>query len=190
MCPTVLAGQNYDLQEAPETIVKEFIRDRWPVVKVGYIPAKDEISFSLFGWSGRKSYQISIEPYGAAILKELNIGRDQWTQYKDPMYIHVFMIKNYDEVPPQMHHMTQKAEQIVRENITNVGHGINAIRLVSPFSAVNTMTAYTGNFPNQIEVSLWYCRATVELLYYRVTYNTLSSVQKSKIHKYNIEIED
>lgn len=190
MPPTVLAGQSFDLQEAPENIVKEFIRDRWPNAKVGYIPAKDEITFSLFGWSGRKSYQISIESFSAATTTELGIGRDQWTQYKDPLYLHVFMIKNYDEVPPQMHNMTQKAEQIVRENITNVGHGISSIRLVSPFSAVNEMMAYTGNFPNQTEVSLWTSRATVELLYYRVTYGTLSAVQKSKIHKYNIEIED
>lgn len=185
---TVIAGTQTDLEDSPENIVKNLIRDRWPLTKVGYVPAKSEISFSLFGWSGRKSYQISVEPSTAATLQELNIGRDQWTQYKDPLFIDVYMIKHHDTVPPQMHQMTQKIEQIIRENITNVGYGINAIRLTSPFSTVRTITAYTGDFPNQTEISLYFSRATVELLYYRVTTGTVSEIRKTKIHKYNIEI--
>lgn len=190
MPPTVLAGQNYDLQEAPETIVRNFIRDRWNLVKVGYIPAKSEITFSLFGWSGRKSYQISVEPFTPPALTELNIGREQWTQYKDQILVHTFIIKHHDEVPPQIHHITQKIEQIVRENITSIGYGLTSIKLTSPFSIVETVTAYTGNFPNQTEISLWHSQAVVELMYYRVTTGVLSNIRMSKIHKFNIEVEE
>lgn len=184
---TTLAGQNYDLQDSPENIALYLIRDRWNLTTDGYIPAKSEISFNTFGWSGRKSYQLSVEPFTPPALLELNIGREQLTQYRDQLLLHVYMIKNRDEVPPQLHHITQKAEQIVRDNIANVGYGITGIRLTSPFSTVETMTAYTGNFPNQVEVSLWHSRAVVELLYYRATTGTLNGVRISKTHKYNVE---
>lgn len=190
MCPTVLAGQSYDLQDSPEQITRIFIRDRWNIAKDGYIPARNEITFSLFGWSGRKSYQVSIEPFNAPILTQLNIGREQWTRYRDPLLVHVYVIKNRDEVPPQLHHITQKVEQIIRENINSVGYGISSIVLTSPFSRINQERAYSGNFPNQTEISLWHATATVELHYTRVTYNVKTNVRTIKTHKFNVEIEE
>lgn len=188
--PTVLAGQTYDLPESPEQITRMFIRDRWNLTKDGVIPARSDITFSLFGWAGRKSYQVSIEPFQPPILTQLNIGSDQWTRYRDPQLVHVYMIKNRDDPPPQMHHITQRVEQIVRENMNSVGYGITSIVLTSPFSRINEEKAFSGNFPNQIETSLWHSTATIELHYTRVTYGVKSNVRTTKTHKYNIEIED
>jgi hypothetical protein len=186
---TVLAGQSYDLLDSPENIVLNLIKDRWPLVQDGLIPAKGGITFSLYGWAGRKSYQISIEPYISPQIRSLNIGRDQWLQYNDPLLIHFWLIKNTDEIPPQIHQVTQKIEQIVLQNVTNVGNGITAIRLTSPFSRIELRTGFIGiGLPNQTEISLYHTQATVELLYYRVTYDTFSTVRNSKTHKYNIEI--
>jgi|SRR5688572_29763808 len=189
MCPTVLAGQSFDLQDSPENITLRFFRDRWKLQKDGVIPAKNEITFGLFGWSGRKSYQISVEPSNAPpIITQLAIGSEQWTQYRDPIFVHVWIVKNKDEVPPQMHHITQRVEQIARENVTNVGYGLTAIRLTQPFNMIELVSGRQGSFQNQTEVSLWHSRAIVELLYYRVTYGVLSGVRKSKTHKYNVVI--
>lgn len=185
MSPTVLAGQNFDLQDSPENIVLHFLEQRWNHNVDGSIPAKSEITFSLFGWTGRKSYQISVEPSNAPLIQNMNIaGTNTYLKYNDPILIHVWIVKNRDEVPPQLHHITQRIEQIVFENITNVGYGITAIKLVAPFSAIEQVIG-TG-FGNQTEVSIWHSTAVVELLYFKVTTGTLSGVRISKTHKYNI----
>ena len=187
--PTVLAGQNHDLEDSPENITLRLFKDRWKLEKDGAIPAKSEITFTLFGWSGRKSYQISVEPSNTPpIITPLAIGRDQWLQYRDPIYVHVWIVKNRDEVPPQMHHITQRIEQMVLQNVTNVGYGLNAIRLTQPFNMIELVTGRQGGFQNQTMVSLWHSRAIVELLYYRVSYGTLSGIRASKTHKFNVEI--
>jgi hypothetical protein len=188
--PTVLAGQNFDLQDSPENIVLHFLEQRWNHEVDGQIPAKSEITFSLFGWSGRKSYQISVEPSNAPLIQSMNIGgSNTYLKYNDPILIHVWLIKNRDEVPPQLHHITQRIEQIVLENITNVGYGITAIRLTAPFSAIEQVVNISdnGGFGNQTEVSLWHSTAVVELFYFKVTTGTLSGVRISKTHKYDIE---
>jgi hypothetical protein len=193
MSPTYLTGTTHDLEESPENIVLYLIRDRWPLVQDGYIPNKESITFSLFGWSGRKSYQISVEPSNAPVLQRLSFGSDNvYVQYNDPILIHVWIIKNRDEVPPQLHHITQKVEQIIFENQTNVGYGITAARLMAPFSAVEQTTGFFGStnrFGNMTEVSLWHSTAIVELFYFKVTTGTLSGARVSKTHKYDIEVE-
>src|SRR5215203_240006 len=184
--PTVLAGQTFDLQDSPENIVMYLIRDKWNLEVDGQIPAKSEITFSLLGWTGRKSYQISVEPSFAPNIQHMNIaGTNMYLKYVDPVLIHVWIVKNRDEVPPQMHHITQRIEQILFENITNVGYGITAIKLRAPFSIIEERS---GNFGNQTEVSLWHSNAVVELLYFKVTTGTLTGARTSKTHKYNIEV--
>jgi hypothetical protein len=185
--PTVLAGQNYDLQDSPENIVLYLIRDKWNLVQDGQIPAKSDITFSLFGWSGRKSYQISVEPSNAPRVTRRSIGPEGYIQYEDPILVHAWIVKNRDEVPPQLHHITQRVEQIVLENITNVGYGITAIKLTAPFSAIEEVIGNFGGFSNPTEVSLWHSTAVVELLYFKVTTGILSGVRTTKTHKYNIE---
>jgi hypothetical protein len=190
--PTVLAGTQKDLEDSPENIVLYLIRDKWNLERDGLIPAKSEITFSLFGWSGRKSYQVSIEPSNAPIIQHMNIaGTNTYLKYADPILVHVWVVKNRDEVPPALHHITQRVEQIVFENITNVGYGITAIRLLAPFSAIEQTAGIFGGgeLSNQTEVSLWHSTAVVELLYFKVTTGVLSSARTTKTHKYNIEVE-
>jgi hypothetical protein len=194
MSPTVLAGQSYDLQDSPENIVLDFIKSRWNIEQDGFIPAKSDITFNLFGWAGRKSYQISVEPAEAPIVTRLSIGPEAYIQYNDPIVVHAWVLKNRDEVPPQLHHMTQKIEQIVLENVTNVGYGITGIQLIAPFSAIETREYFSQesgtqtSFQNPTEISLWHSEALVELLYFKVTYDTLKEVVRSKTHKYNIQV--
>ena len=188
---TVLAGQSFDLQESPENIVRFLIEQKWNIEVDGAIPAKNNISFSLFGWNGRKSYQISVEPSNAAFLTRLSFGQDTYVRYNDPIIVHVWILKNKDEVPAQMHHITQKIEQIIFNNITNVGYGITAIQLRSPFSAIEQTRAIAGpssRFTNQTEVSLWHSTATVELMYFKVTTGVLSDTRILKTHKYDIQV--
>jgi hypothetical protein len=177
---TVLAGQNFDLMDSPESIVRYLIEARWNLVTDGAIPAKSDITFSLLGWTGRKSYQISVEPFNAPIVTRLSFGQDAYVKYNDPITVHVWILKNKDEVPPQMHHITQKIEQIILENVTNVGYGIDAIKLTVPFSTVDEIKS------NQTEVSLWHSRCIVELLYFKVTTGTLQTARVFKTHKYDI----
>ena len=190
--PTILAGQSFDLQDSPENIVKYLLQQKWPLAKDGLIPAKDEIRFSLLGWAGRKSYQITIEPSDAPFVRRMSIGQDAYLQYNDPVIIHVWILKNKDEVPPQLHHITQKVEQIILENVTNVGYGITAIQLMEPFSAIETREYFsqeTGvdiSLPSPTEISLWHSQAVVELLYFKVTYNTVNQISRNRTHKYNI----
>lgn len=192
--PTVLAGQSFDLQDSPENIVLHFIEQRWNQQVDGLIPAKSDITFSLFGWAGRKSYQISVEPSAAPIVTRLSIGPEAYIQYNDPIIIHVWVLKNRDEVPPQLHHITQKIEQIIFENVTNVGYGITGIQLFAPFSAIETREYFTQeggtqtSFQNPTEISLWHSEALVELLYFRVTTGTLQGARTTKTHKYNIQV--
>jgi hypothetical protein len=193
--PTVLAGQNFDLQDSPENIVLHFLEQRWNIDVDGLIPAKSEITFSLFGWSGRKSYQISVEPSMAPMVTRLSFGPEAYLKYNDPIVVHVWLVKNRDEFPPQLHHITQRVEQIILENITNVGYGITGIQLIEPFSAIETREYFSqesgvrSSFQNATEVSLWHTQAIVELIYFRVTTGILSSVRRSRTHKYNIIIE-
>jgi hypothetical protein len=185
MSPIVLAGTQHDLEDSPENIVLHLIEQRWNQQVDGLIPAKSEITFSLFGWSGRKSYQISVEPSNAPRITRKSIGPEAYVQYDDPILVHVWIIKNRDEVPPQLHHITQRVEQIILENIINVGYGISAIKLTAPFSAIEQVI---GNFGNQTEVSLWHSTAVVELLYFKVTTGILTGARTSKTHKYNIQV--
>jgi hypothetical protein len=83
-----------------------------------------------------------------------------------------------------MHHITQKIEQIVFDNVNNVGYGIPVIQLRTPFSAIEQTKA----FMNQTEVSLWHSTATVELMYFKVTTGVLETARLFKTHKYNIEV--
>jgi hypothetical protein len=190
--PTVIAGQVFDLQDSPENIVRYLIEQKWNLQRDGIIPARDEIRFSLLGWAGRKSYQITVEPAAAPIVTRMSIGSDAYLQYNDPVIIHVWITKNRDEVPPQLHLITQKVEQIILENVTNVGYGITAIQLMAPFSSIETRQYFsqeTGteiSLPSSTEVSLWHSQAMVELLYFKVTYNTYNGVRTTKTHKYNI----
>lgn len=192
--PIVLAGQNFDLLDSPENIVLHFLEQRWNQDVDGLIPAKSEITFSLFGWSVRKSYQISVEPAEAPIVTRLSIGPEAYIQYNDPIIIHTWVLKNRDEVPPQLHHITQRIEQIVLENVTNVGYGITGIQLIAPFSAIETREYFTKeagvqtSFQNPTEISLWHSEALVELLYFRVTTGTLQGARTTKTHKYNIQV--
>lgn len=186
MSPIVLAGTTHDLEDSPENIVLDLIESRWNEQADGFIPAKSEITFSLFGWAGRKSYQISIEPSNAPRITRKSIGPEGYVQYDDPILIHAWVVKNRDEVPPQLHHITQRVEQIVLENIVNVGYGISAIKLVAPFSAIEQVIG--GSFGNQTEVSLWHSTAVVELMYFKVTTGILSSARRTRTHKYNIQV--
>lgn len=194
MCPTVLAGQNFDLMDSPENIVRYLIEQKWNLQRDGLIPARDEIRFSLLGWAGRKSYQITVEPSDAPFVRRMSIGPDAYIQYNDPVIVHVWIVKNRDEVPPQLHHITQRVEQIVFENVTNVGYGITAIQLMEPFSAIETRQYFSQesgtdiSLPSNTEISLWHSQAVVELLYFKVTYNTLKAARASKTHKYNIQV--
>ena len=105
---TVLAGQYLIFKTSPENIVRYSVRAEMEFRSRWSIPAKNEITFSLFGWSGRKSYQVSVEPSKAPFVQRLSIGQDTYLKYNDPIIIHTWIIKNRDEVPPQMHHITQR----------------------------------------------------------------------------------
>src|SRR5687767_7251357 len=191
--PTVLAGQSFDLQDSPETIVKNLLFYRWNLTQDGLIPARDAIAFSLLGWSGRKSYQISVVPSTPPFIQHLSTPPVQYTKYNDPIVIHVWITKNRDEIPAQMHHITQKIEQIVYENVANVGYGITAMQLIAPFSAIEVREYFSQeegmqtSFQNQTEQSLWHSQAVFELIYFKVTTNPLQSARVFKTHKYNIE---
>lgn len=188
--PTVLAGTALDIQLAPEKIVRDLIKYRWPEIQTGAIPPKDAITFALLGWAGRKSFQISIEPAGAPIITPLSVGEPLLYRYVDPMIIHVWILKNSDEVPDSIHSVTQKTEQIINENMTNVGYGITSIQLTSPFSAIEQTSGGLFNsgsgFLNQTEMSLWHSTAVVELLYFKYI-TRLSGVTSTKTHKFDIE---
>lgn len=192
--PTYLAGQVFDLQDSPENIVKNLIFYRWNENRDGQIPGKNEITFSLFGWSGRKSYQISVEPSMAPMVQYLSTPPVQYIKYNDPIIVHVWILKNRDEIPPQMHHITQKIEQIIFENVTNVGYGITGVQLIAPFSAIEVRQYFsqeTGtqtSFMNQVEQSLWHSQAVVELVYFKVITSPLSSARRFKTHKYHIQV--
>lgn len=191
MCPSVIAGQQLDIQTSPERIVRDLIKYRWPEVQTGSLPPKEAITFALLGWAGRKSFQISVEPSGAPILTNLSIGEPLLVRYTDPLIIHVWILKNSDEVPESIHHITQKVEQIINENMTNVGYGITSIQLTSPFSAIEQTTGglfNTGSgFLNQTEMSLWHSTAVVELLYFKYI-TRVYGVSVTKTHKFDIEV--
>jgi hypothetical protein len=193
--PTYLAGQAFDLQEPPETIVKNLIMYRWNEERDGQVPAKSEIVFMTgLGWTGRKSYQISIEPFSAPMVEKMHLGPEVLLKYKDPILIHVWMQKNRDEYPPALHYITQKIEQIIFENIANVGYGITGIQLTNPFSIIESREYFDqdsgmqSSLQNQTEISLWHTQGIVELLYFKVTTGIVSTVRAFKTHKYNIEV--
>ena len=194
MCPTVIAGQQLDIQRSPEKIVLDLIKYRWPQSQEGEVPPKDQISFSLFGWMGRKNYQISIEPSGAPLLTQLSFGEPLLVRYMDPILVHVWILRNSDEVPDSIHHITQKIEQIINENMTNVGYGITSITLMSPFSAIESREFFSQDsgglrtsFQNPTEISLWHSQAIVELLYFKYI-TKVYGVSATKTHKYDIEV--
>lgn len=190
--PTILAGQQLDIQKSPEKIVRDLIMYRWPHVQVGEVPPKDAISFSLFGWTGRKNYQISIEPSTAPMITPLSFTEPFLMRYLDPIIIHVWILKNTDEVPDSIHNITQKVEQIINENMTNVGYGIDSIQLIAPFSAIESREFFSqeggirSSFQNQTEISLWHSQAIVELLYFKYI-TRLYSVTTTKTHKFNLQ---
>lgn len=191
--PTVITGTNSGLQLSIEKIVMNLVKYRFPQEAIGDLPSQSQILWSLLGYLGYGDYQVSFEPASAALITPLSIGQDRIERYQDPLIIHLWVRKNIDTIPDSIHSITQKIEEIIKENVTNVGYGITSIIITSPFSQLEEREFFSRGFgggiqtsmQNATEISLWHTQCSVQLDYFLATIH-IDGVSSTKMHKYNV----
>jgi hypothetical protein len=122
--PTIIAGQLTDLTKTVAKLVKELIQNNWPIA--AYSPLKSEIRFGLGTFDGYRDIHIHVNPAEGESEPDC-LG---WSYYKvtDPVTINVFVRKNTEEIPDSLGNVQRKIEEIIRENVGNLGQGITAIK--------------------------------------------------------------
>lgn len=186
---TVITGQASDIPILHHQVVLDIIKAKWPPVASGSLPAKTDITFSLQGFLGNKSFQISTESGSAPNVTQLALGRNRLERHMDEIIVHIWVRKNSDVIPDSVHLIRQKIEDIVNANVVNVPYGITSMMLKQPFNMVELSSFFTGSqFQNETEISLWHSQAVVELMYFKSTTSvTAITPAVTRTHKFNIE---
>ena len=187
MSNTVITGQSSDIPVLHHQVVLDLLRSKWPPVASGSVPAKTDITFSLQGFLGNKSFQISTESGSAPNITQLALGSNRLERHMDEIIVHIWVRKNSDIIPTSVHAIRQKIEDLINANVVNVPYGITSMMLKQPFNMVELSSFFTGSqFQNETEISLWHSQAVVELMYFKSTVS-VSALTTTRTHKYDVE---
>ena len=186
---TVITGQASDIPILHHQVVLELLRNKWPPDSSGSLPAKSAITFSLQGFLGNKSYQISTESGSAPDVVQLAIGPNRLERHKDEVIIHIWVRKSTDVIPDSVHMIRQKIEDLINSNVVNMPYGITSVMLKQPFNMVELSSFFTGSqFQNETEISLWHSSAVVELMYFKSTISVTAISTTTRTHKFDIQV--
>jgi hypothetical protein len=122
--PQVIAGQGTDLTKTVAQLVKELLENNWPTS--AYNPLKSEIGFGLGTWDNYGDIDIHVQAE-RGISRPFTIGW-QYSQVLDPVLIHLFVRSNTEELPVNMGNAQRKIEEIIKDNATALGQGVQMLR--------------------------------------------------------------
>ena len=122
--PQVIAGQATDLTKTVAKLTKELLQNNWPTT--GYSPPKSDIRFGLGTFDGYRDIHIHVNP-AEGTSEPYTVGWE-YSKITDPVSINVYVRKVADEIPDSMGNVTRKVEEIIKDNVANLGQGITMIR--------------------------------------------------------------
>lgn len=122
--PQVIAGTSNDLSKTVSQLVMELLRDNWPTS--AFDPLNTDIGFGLDTWDDYGDIDIHINAE-RGISVPATIGW-RYSRVEDPVLINLYVRKVQEEIPANMGNAQRKIEEIVKDNASALGQGIQAIR--------------------------------------------------------------
>ena len=122
--PQIIAGTASDLTKTVSQLVKELLENNWPTS--AFDPLKTDIGFGTDTWDDYGDIDIHVNP-DAASSKPATIGWG-YSQVVDPVFIHLFVRANQQEIPVNAGNAQRKIEEIVKDNAGALGQGVQILR--------------------------------------------------------------
>ena len=122
--PQVIAGTASDLTKTVSQLVKELLENNWPTS--AYNPMKSEIGFGLGSWDDYGDIDIHVQA-DRAESRPFTLGW-RYNKVRDPVLIHLYIRSNTEELPSNMGNAQRKIEEIIKDNATSLGEGIQMLR--------------------------------------------------------------
>lgn len=121
--PQVIAGTASNLTKTIAVMVKELLETNWPTS--AYSPLQSEIGFGIDTWDDYGDIDIHVNPSKSHSIP-FTIGW-AYTETKDTVTINVFVRSNQHEVPPTLGSTERKIEEIITDNATTLGDGVQML---------------------------------------------------------------
>lgn len=121
--PQIIAGTASNLTKTIAVLVKELLETNWPTS--AYSPVASEIGFGIDTWDDYGDIDIHVNP-SKSITLPFTIGGG-YTSTKDTVTINVFVRSNQQEVPPTLGNAERKVEEIINDNGTSLGEGVQML---------------------------------------------------------------
>jgi hypothetical protein len=153
--PQVIAGQPTDLQKSVAELVRDLLYANWPTA--GYDVLRDDISFGLGTWDDYGDIDIHVN--AAAGTSEPYVLGWSYSKVTDPVIIRLFYRKNSEEIPAELSKVQRKVEEIIKDNVANLGQGITMIR----------WDGWGDIFEDENIKDVWVANGTASAIYWRVT---------------------
>lgn len=118
--PQIIAGTGADLSKTVAQLVKELLENNWPTS--AFDPLKADVKFGLDSWDDYGDIQIHVNA-GTVTSLPYTLGGD-YSKVTDSAVIHLFVRKVQEEIPLNMGNAQRKIEEIIKDNIRNLGQGI------------------------------------------------------------------
>jgi hypothetical protein len=118
--PQVIAGQSTDLTKTVAQLVKELLEANWPTT--AYDVLRADIGFGLGTWDDYGDIDIHVNA-AEGESETYDIG-GTFSKVTDPVVIHLFYRKNVEEIPDLVGKAQRKVEEIIKDNMRNLGQGI------------------------------------------------------------------
>jgi hypothetical protein len=122
--PQVIAGTGSALSKTIAKLVKELLDNNWPTA--AYDPVKADVTFGLGTWDNYGDIDIHVNTDVSTSQAEDAGGT--MSKIVDPVLIKIYVRKNTEEVPDTVGSAQRKAEEIIKDNMMNLGQGIPLIR--------------------------------------------------------------
>lgn len=122
--PQVIAGQGTDLTKSVAKLVKELLDNNWPIA--AYDPVKADVTFGLGTWDNYGDIDIHVNT--DVSTSEAEDAGGVLSKVVDSVLIKIYVRKNTDEIPDTVASAQRKAEEIIKDNMSNLGQGIPLMR--------------------------------------------------------------
>ena len=121
--PQVIAGTASDLTKTVSVLVKELLETNWPTS--AFDPLKADIGFGIDTWDDYGDIDIHVNP-DRSLSAPFTIGWG-YSRVVDRVSIHLYVRKVQEEVPANMGNAERRIEQIIKDNATTLGQGVQVL---------------------------------------------------------------
>jgi len=152
--PQVIAGTASDLTKTVSQLVKELLENNWPTS--AYDPLKSAIGFGLGTWDDYGDIDIHVQSERGQ-SKPFFIGW-KYSMIVDPVLIHLYVKSNTEEIPSNMGNAQRKIEEIIKDNASSLGQGIQILRF----------DGWDRIFEDNNLQSVWHATGRASAIYWKV----------------------